>query len=170
MSERDKILEKLNDLDGWLAEFQGETDRAMVVLAVAFTDAQLEELLRSFFIDDQEIEKIFSIKGGAQWSLVQKARVAYLLGLISANDFEDIKTLSKIRNIFAHDLHGTLLESPDITKLAVKLHYPLRQSEQFRKRNREKIAFTAAMLAIRLKANVVNYANPQKRKKLPYNV
>ena len=58
---RKKRSTKLSEIDGWMQEFQEETDRATAILGSALIDARLEELLREFFVDDHsEVDELFN--------------------------------------------------------------------------------------------------------------
>ena len=47
-----------DDWDGWLEELRREGPRAAAIVGAAFLDAQLEEVLESFFVDDQESRRL----------------------------------------------------------------------------------------------------------------
>ena len=43
------------EVQAWFTEFQDDSDRAAAVLAVAFLDSQLEQILRAFSAEENEI-------------------------------------------------------------------------------------------------------------------
>ncbi len=51
-------------------------------------------------------------------------QVAYLLGLIRKDQRDDIKTIVKIRNLFAHDFRATSLDAAPARELCGNLQQP----------------------------------------------
>jgi len=84
-------------------EFQGESDRAAVLVAAALLDLNLEDLLRAFLIsDDREVERLL---GTSLATMGNRMRMAYCLGLISRNELRDLRIIKGVRNYFAHNLY-----------------------------------------------------------------
>jgi len=122
--QRNIKKQKLDDWKGWLEEFHNESDRATAVLGGAFADARLEELLKKFFIEDkEEVEKLMSPEQ-ALGGFGSRARVAYCLGLITKNQYKDLQIIGKIRNQFAHGLHGESFDNSRIKDLCGNLITP----------------------------------------------
>ena len=125
--QREEISVKSQDVNGFLEEFQGETDRATAVLGAAFLDEQIYQLLHAFFVDDdQEKEEMLGVEKPLG-SFGARIRLAYCVGLLPREDFEDLKTIKNIRNAFAHKLHGLAFDDSGIAKECNKLR-PLIES------------------------------------------
>lgn len=100
MNTRTRELEKLQDWQGWINEFQNESDRAAVVLGVAVLDALLEELLRAFLVEDStEVDHLLGVDRPLG-SFGARGRAAYCLG------FKHIVRLEKIRLYSAVNLEA----------------------------------------------------------------
>jgi hypothetical protein len=79
-----------------------ESDRGCALMAAAYLDERLGDLLKSFFVhNDKVINKMFDFNGpfGTFSSRIDSA---YALGLLPENVRKDIHLVRKIRNDFAH--------------------------------------------------------------------
>ena len=123
-SLKQEEFEKLNDWEGWLKEFQNESDRATAILGAAFLDAKLEDLIKEFLVDDKKAVNNLLGTERPLGSFGSRNSVAYCLGLISKNQYEDINTIKKIRNKFAHNLHGLNFSRSDIRDICNNLITP----------------------------------------------
>jgi len=112
---------KSKDFIGFFQEYQNETDRAVAVLAAAFLDEELRQLLAGFFINDEkETEGLLGVDRPLG-SFSARTAAAYCLGLLSKEDFQDLNTIRSIRNDFAHQLHGLSFGEPSIAQKCDKL-------------------------------------------------
>lgn len=139
-------LEKLNDWEGWLKEFQNESDRATAILGAAFLDAKLEELIIEFLVDDNDV--VNSLLGTERplGTFGSRNSVAYCLGLISKNLYKDINTIKKVRNRFAHNLHGINFSRSDIRDLCNNLTTPKKHNYEPNKHSSRSHYIMAVML------------------------
>jgi hypothetical protein len=89
-----------------------ESDRAVAVLAPAYADALLEDLLRAFLVAGKSADTLLAVDG-ALGTFSSRIEVAHALGLIRDATHHDLELLRRIRNDFAHrvDLHS-LEEEP----------------------------------------------------------
>jgi hypothetical protein len=87
----------------WLREFDGESDRACAILATAYLDDQLAQLLLAYMIDEAAsvnlVERSLS-------NFNTRINVSYALGLIGKVEHDDLHVLRAVRNQFAHKLMG----------------------------------------------------------------
>ena len=102
----------------FLTEFQRETDRAAAVLAAAFADELLKAILAASFVDDSRMAGDLLERDGAAATFSARIGLAYAVGLINADEADDLNRLRKIRNDFAHRLHGLSFETQRIRDLA----------------------------------------------------
>lgn len=86
-------------------EFGDESNRGAALVAAALLDLNLEDLLRTFMIDDP-VEVEYLLGSGLQ-SYGARIRVAYALGLVSDDEANDLRVIQSVRNYFAHNLHVT---------------------------------------------------------------
>ena len=122
--EAAEVAKQLDDDAGWLTEFQSETERGAAILCAAFLDSSIGALIENYLVDDaKELDRLFD-PGMPLSNFVLRAKMAYALGLITKGALEDIKILAKVRNKFAHKLHGLAFETPAVAKECMKLGAP----------------------------------------------
>jgi mannitol operon repressor len=98
-----------NDL---VDRFHDETDRAAGVLACAYLDAYLEDLLRTMWTKGKRTDDLFHGQGALR-SLSSKIALLYALGIVDDAAARDLDLIRKIRNHFAHDIwNATFDQSP----------------------------------------------------------
>ncbi|MGH2639103.1 MAG: hypothetical protein ACRDF4_07480, partial [Rhabdochlamydiaceae bacterium] len=93
-------------------------DRAMAILGAAFLDERLYHLLDNFMLEDSSSKELLKrdiLDFGSRIEL------SYALGLIGPEMKLDLNLVRKIRNSFAHDLHGRCFEDSDIKERCAKL-------------------------------------------------
>src|ERR1700752_5029038 len=90
------------EFSAWLEEFQKESDRACGVLAAAFLDSLLGDLLKRYCRDDPNARGF--IQQRDLWSRIE---LTFALGLISKLEQDDLHLIRSVRNEFAHKLVGT---------------------------------------------------------------
>ena len=100
----DEDFEKLLNFTQ-LFSYEHDNDREIVIIGCAYLESVVGDILKAYLVDDpKEAKAILDSGVGALSSFVQKARMLYLLGLINKTIFADLKTVAKIRNIFAHNI------------------------------------------------------------------
>jgi DNA-binding MltR family transcriptional regulator len=116
MSHQKETSAKLKDHEGFREELKNESDRAVAIVGAAFLDEHLRDVIGYFLIDDKRaIEGLFRVNG-VLGSFGGKIEMAYCLGLLSKRDYHDLKVIQKIRNRFAHELHGLSFASEQIVE------------------------------------------------------
>jgi hypothetical protein len=92
-----------------------ETDRGCALMAAAFLDERLMDLLKANLVnDDRMSQKVFD-SSGPLGSFSSRIDMAYLMGLIPKNALRDLHLLRKIRNNFAHVSDKLTFETPEIS-------------------------------------------------------
>jgi DNA-binding MltR family transcriptional regulator len=109
----------ITDSKGFYEELQNESPRAAVIIAAAFLDAQLRNLISKACVNDSRaVGELLGTDrnpdGGPLSSFAAKTKAAYCLGLIGRSTYEDLNTIRKIRNKFAHKVHGYTFDEPEI--------------------------------------------------------
>ena len=122
---------KIADLQGFAAEFQNEGDRAAAILAAALLDERLRQLLTAYLIDDSKEVALLLDQEQPLGSFGARMRAAYCLGLLDKDLYGLLSNIKKIRNAFAHQLHGLTFESPGIARDCKVLREILRFPEGF---------------------------------------
>ncbi len=80
-----------------------ESDRAVAVLAPAFIDAILHDLLRSVLVAGKSTDNLLSDQRPLS-TFSAKIDMVHALGLIKDDAWHDLHLLRKIRNDFAHNI------------------------------------------------------------------
>ncbi|HYX72596.1 MAG TPA: MltR family transcriptional regulator, partial [Nitrososphaera sp.] len=79
-----------------------------------------------------------------------RIRAAYCMGLLSKEDFEDLKIIKAIRNDFAHQLHGLSFNEASIAKKCEKLRAVNRTHHDYRLSPRQMFVFTRTHILMEL--------------------
>jgi DNA-binding MltR family transcriptional regulator len=84
-------------------EFRSSSDRVVAILGAAYLDSILEQLLLAVFDNsDDTAGELISGGRGVISSNGVRFRVAFCLGLLNADERDDLENIGKIRNQFAH--------------------------------------------------------------------
>jgi DNA-binding MltR family transcriptional regulator len=106
------------------AEFHHESDRIVAIVGGAYLDSLLDSLLRAVFTDTpEEVDRLLRPDAplGSNGSRYQ---LAYCLGLIRKDQRDDLKTIAKIRNLFAHDFKALSFDTAPARDLCSNLQQP----------------------------------------------
>ena len=96
-------------------EFQGESDRACVILSATLLDTALEALLRARFLPNAvSTDSLLDGSNAPLASFSARIDMAYRLGLISAKFARDLHIIRRIRNDFAHNISGCTFEDTSV--------------------------------------------------------
>lgn len=106
-----KNLAKLEDDDALYKEYANESERGNALLASAALDLRLRDRIAGFLVDDQkEVDELLGFGGeqnAALGTFGARISAAYCLGLITRQQRDNLRLIKKIRNHFAHNLHGS---------------------------------------------------------------
>lgn len=128
----EKIMAKnkenpVEDLKGFLEQLQKESPRAAVIIAGAYLDEQLRQIIICSFVNkssiaddlvgtEKKIDRPLS-------SFSSRIKLAYCLGLINKQVYDDLEIIRRIRNRFAHKLHNYSWDEPEIKEWCKKLKH-----------------------------------------------
>jgi mannitol operon repressor len=105
----------------FLREFQEETDRGAALVGAALIDTRLERLLCAHFLDPKIAAELVTAGNAPLSAFSSRIKVSYALGLITELEFREAQTIRKIRNDFAHGVHGLSFASQHIKDLCRNL-------------------------------------------------
>jgi hypothetical protein len=108
-----KIAADLVDLAAFVKEFTAETDRGAALVGAALIDNRLERLLRAHFLNDATADKLLS-STAPLGTFSARIDASYALGLVTEVEFRECDLIRRIRNEFAHRLHGLTFENQAI--------------------------------------------------------
>lgn len=101
--------------------YEGESDRSVVILAASFLEQILEGYIRSKLVDASPVAKLFD--GYAPLAtFAAKIDVSFALGLIPVHIYDDLRTIKKLRNLFAHKADSLSFESSQVKDICENLH------------------------------------------------
>lgn len=105
----------------FLDEFQKETDRGAALVGAAMIEDRLERILLSHLLDNNVREELFNGINAPLGNFSSKVKIAYCLGLITDLEYNECEYIRKIRNEFAHSLHGLKFDDQKIKDLCFNL-------------------------------------------------
>lgn len=99
-------------------------DRVTALIGASVLEKRIESLLLRFIIPDGKIiDEIFNPLGPLN-SFSSKIKMAYVIGLISKKDYNNLIKIKNIRNQFAHELFNCNFNEDKIQKLIMSLSHP----------------------------------------------
>jgi len=108
-----------------LQRTERESDRGAATQTGAFLDDTLREILEHFMVPDAKVLKQLFNPEGSLGTFGARITLAYLLGLIDREEFDECRTLKRIRNRFAHRV-TVAFNDADIAKWTEQLRYGTR--------------------------------------------
>jgi DNA-binding MltR family transcriptional regulator len=92
-------------------EFDKESDRAAVILAASVADELLGTLLSAYLVPvSSSNDELFDGANAPLGTFSSRIEMSYRLGLVSVKFARDLHLIRKIRNDFAHNIHGCSFE------------------------------------------------------------
>ncbi|UPK45469.1 MltR family transcriptional regulator [Paenibacillus pabuli] len=151
------------DISSLRIALNGESDRGCALLAIAFLDNILKELLRKFLVDDSSVfNNLFAGSGGLS-SFSSRIELAYLLGLISPMQRRDLNLLRKIRNDFAHSMDIIDFENQTISNRINELYHLYSGQESSTRTKYIRVIFSIAGL---IQGGILRSESRQKKENL----
>ena len=95
--------------------FNDESDIACVLIGTSYLSELLANIIEVSFVDTSISGKLLDPQCGVIGQFAVRADLAYCLGLINKNFYQDLGTVAAIRNMFAHK-HFALDFSDEIVR------------------------------------------------------
>jgi len=106
-------------------ELGRESERATAILAAAWIDVLLKRKLAQLFSGGNAKTRGQLFAGNGPFATFSaKITAAFCAGWLDAEVHHDLTVIRKIRNEFAHQIHGLSMESPSIRSLIESLKVP----------------------------------------------
>lgn len=121
LSTQNKHLEYLKEFDN---EVENNSDRGIVLICGSIIDELLTDLLKSFLIEKENIDKNLFNTRQPLGEFDAKLKLSFYLGLITELDYSNIVYIQRIRNKFAHQVIGISFENNDIGNTCSVLKIP----------------------------------------------
>lgn len=87
-----------------ISEIETQTDRAAALIAASFLEDRLEELIKTKFVEDNNLLSRMFKGYGPLASFSAKIDISVLMGLNDEAIAEMLRVIKNIRNDFAHDI------------------------------------------------------------------
>ena len=101
-----------------------ESDLACVLIGASYLDQALAALLTQYFIESGSVSMLLDPPKGALSTYASRYTLAYCLGLIPKQIFQNLEVIGSIRNIFAHSHLHVKFTNPEVVELVDQLKYP----------------------------------------------
>jgi hypothetical protein len=139
---------ELKDFSAFLHEFQSETDRGAALVGAALIDQKLADTLRSFLVAGKTAAELLDGGTAPLGTFSARIKAAHALGLIDGFELTECDLIRKVRNEFAHSIHGTTFAEPKITSLCDRLLSDLPGGREKFKGNPRDVFINAVVLAV----------------------
>ncbi len=116
----DNVFEDLNRLQSILGDLD---ERGLVLSLAAFAEDALGDLIAAFLIQGDQADSLLTGFNAPLGTLSARLKMAFALGLINQNQYDDLDRLRKIRNAFAHDWRPTSLSDQAIASHVSALNF-----------------------------------------------
>jgi mannitol operon repressor len=110
----------LAEFADFLPELNRESDRGMVMISMSFIDELMRRTLLAFLLESDRSTALVEGFNAPLGSLATRSAATFALGLISERELNEIDTLRRIRNQFAHHIHVSF-EDPSVVDLCKNL-------------------------------------------------
>ena len=87
---------------GFMKELDGDSDRAVAIICAALIDEKLTDCLVKYMHAKKKITDDLFSPSGALGNFAVRADVGFLIGMYGEVAHQDLRTIAKIRNAFAH--------------------------------------------------------------------
>ena len=115
----DHAWERAQELRATMEHSAGESDRGITLIIASHVEACLRRVLEAVLIESKETEKLFEGPYAPFGSLSGKTQAAFVMGLITKRELDEINALRGVRNVFAHEADASF-EHPKIAKICNK--------------------------------------------------
>lgn len=130
----------------FIEDFQKETDRGVALAAAAFMEDVLSALLNAAFIDHESVSRNLLEYPGVLSSFAAKTEMAFAMGLIGPQAYSDLRTIRKVRNLFAHAHHAVSFEDDGVRDLCKNLDLNFLESTHRVPRARDRFTLRSVLL------------------------
>lgn len=142
----------LDELNSLLEVVDSHDDRGLVLSLAAFAEDTLGRLLIAYLREEKQAKELVAGFNAPLGTFSSRIKVAFSLGLLDREQYDNLEILRRIRNSFAHNWQGISFDRNDISALIGQLHQPLTLHEHSidDERNRLREAITGVIIEIRL--------------------
>jgi hypothetical protein len=99
---RREVVALMEEIAAVQGELHTQSDRGAGLIGGAFLDEVLAALFRGVFIKDKEVAGKLLKRDGPLSTFSARIRLAYCLGILPKDTYQDLEQIREIRNAFAH--------------------------------------------------------------------
>lgn len=121
MSDFDNTPSKVIELSDFAQEFGRESSRGAALLAASLLDERLKEILQAYFVDSKVSKDLLDGFNAPLGTFASRVSLAYALGLIQKNEFDEITIIRRVRNEFGHKWKDVTFDTAHVADLCRKL-------------------------------------------------
>jgi hypothetical protein len=119
--ETSELPPKFEEVVAFRGTLTPESDRGCALIAAAYIDSQLKELLEGYFVDDKDCVMELLGKSKPLGSFSARIDICYAMGLLPAEVYRDLHLIRKIRNDFGHNPQPISFSEPAISSRGSEL-------------------------------------------------
>lgn len=121
IDEEENIVKySITGYNNFIKKYRNESDRSIIILAVSYLENYLEYFLKKRLVPHKVVKNLF--EGYAPLTtLSAKIDIAFAIGLIPEEIYDELHLLRKIRNISAHEDNIVDFSNEKIVDLCSKL-------------------------------------------------
>ena len=134
-----------------------------MLISVSYLERQLKEIVSAFLCEGEASARLLEGFNAPLGTLAARAAAAAALGLISTREYQELETIRRIRNQFAHD-HRTSFSDQGIVDRCQNLAFSAKDYGDVVVDSRGQ--FTTAALALIL--NLTNRSHDVSKKRLEF--
>ncbi|MDF3919293.1 hypothetical protein P3W43_10525 [Salinicola salarius] len=112
---------EIDQLAKFLNILNAETERGVPLTAAAMLDDVLNEILEAFFADNAESQRLLSSFNAPLGTFSSRISACYALALIGNDELQELTTIRKIRNKFAHRWESNSFDDDSVRDLCGNL-------------------------------------------------
>lgn len=108
------------ELKAWLDASPKEDERSTAIVGAAMLDGALTHALRATLVPGKAVKRLLD-DGPGGLSFAAKIDVAFAAGVIAKGAWEDLHTIRRVRNNFAHNLQVRSFRERSVANLCTRL-------------------------------------------------
>ena len=116
--------ENIRGRGDFLKDIHGKSDRTVAIVAAALLNTHLEQLLTSFFVEDVDEARALLGNDRPLGNFGTRARAAYVCGLISKEEQEDLWAVSQIDEAFTREMGELTFADPPVSAWCLDMRLP----------------------------------------------
>jgi DNA-binding MltR family transcriptional regulator len=132
-----------------------ESQRAVGVLAPAYLEAILDQLLRQYLMEGEHADELLG-SDRALGTFSARTHLAAALGFVSEDAYHDLEMIRRIRNLFAHDLQVHTFAETEVRNRCLELRFAREMFTDLEARDARGLTHVFIFTVLRLVSEIAN--------------